>query len=112
LVDLTEKTILIVDDQHYNLDALKIIISAVKKKDVSNLCQVAYNGKDAFEQVQLNAASFKYKRMSFKVIFMDCNMPVMDGYEATRKIRKFCDDHLLKQPMICAVTGHVEEEYI
>jgi hypothetical protein len=35
---LPEKRFLLVDDQHYNLDALRIIISSVKKKDVSNLC--------------------------------------------------------------------------
>jgi CheY-like chemotaxis protein len=51
---------LLVDDQHYNVDALKIIISSIKKKDISNLCQVSYNGKEALEQVQLNAASFNY----------------------------------------------------
>jgi CheY-like chemotaxis protein len=56
--DLNEKSILLVDDQPYNIDALKIMIGSVKKKDVSNLCQVAYNGKEALEKVKCNAASF------------------------------------------------------
>ena len=43
---------------------------------------------------------------------MDCNMPVMDGYEATLKIRKHILMEGLDQPIISAVTGHTEQEYI
>ena len=46
---------------------------------------------------------------------MDCNMPVMDGYECTTKIRKLynqMDVQKESQPKIIAVTGHIESEYI
>ena len=43
---------------------------------------------------------------SFDLIFMDCNMPIMDGYEASQKIREFLFLNNLKQPIICAVSGH------
>ena len=43
---------------------------------------------------------------------MDLSMPVMDGYEAAMKIRNYLGERNLEQPMICAVTGHCEEDYI
>ena len=43
---------------------------------------------------------------------MDCSMPIMDGYETTENIRRFCKKQNIQQPMIVACTGHTEEEYI
>jgi CheY-like chemotaxis protein len=43
---------------------------------------------------------------------MDCQMPFMDGYEATHKIREIFYKGGAKQPIICAVTGHTESQYV
>ena len=47
---------------------------------------------------------------------MDCNMPFMDGFECSRRIREKFSQLLnidtIQQPIITAVTGHVESMYI
>jgi CheY-like chemotaxis protein len=43
---------------------------------------------------------------------MDCNMPFIDGYETTQRIRQLLYDNNFMQPIISAVTGHDEQIYI
>jgi CheY-like chemotaxis protein len=43
---------------------------------------------------------------------MDCNMPLMDGYESTSSIRSLLHSFGLAQPIISAVTGHTEQPYV
>ena len=60
---------------------------------------VAANGKEACEM----AAGFTYD-----LVFMDCQMPVMDGFDATRSIRKL-DSRRGKVPIV-ALTAHAMVE--
>jgi PAS domain S-box-containing protein len=66
--------ILVVED---NLLNQKLSVKMLNKAGYN--CDIANNGKEAVE-------AFKNKK--FDIIFMDCQMPVMDGYEATFEIRK------------------------
>ena len=52
------------------------------------------------------------KLCNYDIILIDCNMPVMDGYQATIKIRQFIYDKGLLQPIIVACTGHVEDSFV
>ena len=39
-------------------------------------------------------------------------MPLMDGFEATRQIRQYLYKKKVRQPIISAVTGHEEKQYV
>lgn len=56
--------------------------------------------------------SNEFKFCSYNLILMDCNMPFVDGYEATSNIRNYLYDLELDQPIISAVTGHTEQSYV
>lgn len=49
-----------------------------------------------------NEAVEAYRKQPYDVILMDCQMPVMDGFEACRQIRSMSE----RQPVIIAVTAN------
>ena len=77
------KKILVVDDQPFNIQALNVILKySVGIKD-QNLIVTAFNGQEALQKVMNDVNQNRFKFCSFDLILMDCNMPFMDGYEAT-----------------------------
>lgn len=66
--------ILVVEDSSMNC---KLINKILTNNGLS--CDFAYNGLEA-----LNA----FKTKKYDLILMDCQMPILDGYEATQEIRK------------------------
>jgi CheY-like chemotaxis protein len=101
------KRILLVDDEPYNLLALKIILEAADEhKIITSLIDHVINGLEAVKAVE---TAYLEGNFQYGLIFMDCSMPIMDGYTATDKIRGLKN---IQQPMIVACTGHSETEYI
>jgi CheY-like chemotaxis protein len=69
------KRILIVEDNRINQT---VTMKILEKEGV--ICEVVDNGVKAVESV---------KKKAFDLVLMDINMPIMNGIEATRDIRKF-----------------------
>ena len=63
---------------------------------------VANNGREAFETLSKGA-----ERTSFHIVLMDLQMPEMDGYQATTKIR--ADPRFVNLPIV-AMTAHATIE--
>ena len=103
------RRILLVDDEPYNIMGMKIVLHQSGIKNLMQFVDIVYNGQQAVDLVK-NA--FKQNKYSYGLIFMDCSMPVMNGYEASDLIRDFVKTKKLIQPMIVATTGHTENEYI
>ena len=106
------KKILIVDDELFNLQALKIIFHYSMGINVDSMIDFAKNGEEALEKVKRNVTKNNNKSCDYKLILMDCNMPFMDGYEATEQIRLYLFNKQIEQPIISAVTGHTEPMYV
>jgi len=86
----SSKTIMVVEDNPVNL----MILCNLVEKDGHKVIK-ASNGLEAVE---------KFNAEVIDLVFMDCQMPVMDGYEATRLIRETSDSI-----PIVAVTANAQE---
>lgn len=75
---------------------LKLIINEKFKLQ----CDKAMNG--------LEAVSIFRARLQnpYKVIFMDINMPIMDGHDAAIAINRMCDEERRPAPFIAALTAY------
>ena len=88
-----QQEVLAADDSIVNREVVK---EALSKLNLN--VTLAANGLEA-----LRAA----RKTRFSLILMDCSMPEMDGFEATRAIRKIESEKDLPQTPIVALTAHV-----
>lgn len=89
---LSGKRILLVEDNEVNR---KVAIRLLEKLGVE--VEVAVNGCEAVE---------KAAAQTYDLILMDCQMPEMDGYEATRHIRQREAQRGSERVPIVALTAH------
>jgi len=84
--------ILLVDDNEDNRNLLCLYL-----RNTPFTLQLAVNGRDAIEM---------FKKSGFDLVFMDLEMPVMDGYESTKLMRQWEQEQQWDTTPIIALTAH------
>jgi signal transduction histidine kinase/ActR/RegA family two-component response regulator len=92
LPEVKDKRILVVEDDPVNQLALTRML-----KKLGHFSTLARNGQEALDLLGLE---------DFDCVLMDIQMPVMDGLEATRRIRAASVDRVSPEIPIIALTGH------
>lgn len=84
--------------------ALNQEIATVLLEDAGFSVEVADNGQIAVEKVKRSRPGY------YQLVLMDVQMPVMNGYEATREIRKLKNRALASIPIIAMTANAFEED--
>ncbi|MEL7487479.1 MAG: response regulator, partial [Pseudomonadota bacterium] len=87
------KRVLAADDSAVNRE---VVAAALARFEIAPV--IVEDGRAAVEAV---------KREQFDLVLMDCSMPGMDGFEATRAIRAFEKDQGRPHTPVIALTAHV-----
>jgi PAS domain S-box-containing protein len=90
--DWTRQRILLAEDAEENVMLMRAYL-----KDTPCALEVARNGEEAVERFMTGA---------FDLVLMDVRMPVLDGYEATRRIRAWESRQNRRPTPILALTAH------
>jgi CheY-like chemotaxis protein len=91
--------VLVAEDNAVNRIVIKGLLGKIKIQP-----ELAENGAIAFDMV-------RKAETLYDIILMDCEMPEMDGFEATRSIREFEATRNLSATPIVALTAHALQEH-
>ncbi len=89
-------TILITDDFYTNRLQIKLVLQSMGHKT-----EEASNGSEAIE---------KFKKSNYDLLLMDIEMPVRNGIETTRYIRKHLKEPKKSVPIIAITAHYVDSE--
>ena len=97
-IDFVDKRVLLVDDIEVNREIAGMILS-----DLGFVVETAENGQQAVDKVSHSEPGY------YSIVLMDVQMPVMDGYEATKEIRAL-DNPAFRSLPIVALTANAFKE--
>lgn len=87
---------LVVEDSRVNQQVAKMMI-----KKLGLEVDIAENGKIGVEM---------YQKADYKIVFMDCQMPVLDGFEATKLIRAIEEGSERHVPIVALTANVVQRD--
>ena len=98
-VKLQKGRILLAEDNELNQEIAVEILN-----DAGFITEVASNGQIAVDMLKKSGPGY------YQLILMDVQMPVMGGYEATRKIRELSNKKLASIPILAMTANAFEED--
>ncbi|MBQ7723754.1 MAG: response regulator [Selenomonadaceae bacterium] len=99
IIDFTDKKLLLVDDIEVNREIAKMLLESE-----GFIVDTATDGKDAVEKVAASKAG------DYDCVLMDIQMPIMNGYDAAKAIRKLPDKNLAQVPIIAMTANAFSED--
>ncbi|MBQ1390047.1 MAG: response regulator [Clostridia bacterium] len=98
-VELADKRVLLVEDNMINMEIAKMILTQSKL-----IVETAENGQIAVDMVSSSKPGY------YDIILMDVQMPVMDGYTATKNIRQLENKELASIPILAMTANAFKED--
>lgn len=102
-MDVVNLNVLVVDDNSFNIVALETILKKFSLNPDS-----AFHGLEALEKIKENQSD----DTCYHIVFLDCDMPVMDGFETADEIRKGMNEGTLKFIYIVGCTAYNSENAV
>lgn len=99
LADFTGKRVLVVEDIELNREIAEVILT-----EAGFSVESAPDGTDAVAMVEQSEEYY------YDAILMDVQMPIMNGYEATRTIRNMKRKDVAEMPIIAMTANALEED--
>lgn len=99
LADFSGKRVLLVEDIELNREIAQVIL-----EEAGFVVESAPDGTDAVAMVEKSEENY------YDVVLMDVQMPIMNGYEATRTIRNLPRNDVRDLPIIAMTANALEED--
>ena len=100
--------VLLCDDEEFNLSTIK---NMLKKLNVNS--DISTNGQECIDAIlKKKKLNCNCDKKNYKLILLDMMMPIMNGFDASKKIQEMIDNNEINNLKIVIVSAHIEDNLI